>query len=375
MSMRRVVVALVALAAPARASAAQLLCPPAERGTTTLDGLTDEWTDVEGLEVGGEDTNRSFRVKCSVEGPTLYLLVDVRDNYLVRTKDARPGEDHLELHVGRAHVRIFPGDAAKLPTRLLPPAVAKGWRVASALQERGWAVELGIPLQRVGHREGAPQIPFGLAFADCDSKAQLKTEGTLSIDGQIAFAEGDAAMTGFLSTLKLKAADVFWDRPAALGRKSGARLVMAGHYLAAITDGYTYLDLPFKDRKDLKEARLIDLAGDGRQALVMRYLERGSGGAREVLAVYRVVGDQEIRRVFAAEVAKAIGPQRLDTKVTFLKRKRATDIQIDAAPPTGFTQASYREAEAGDMIPIPLPWADERRAVYQFVGDEYSRSK
>jgi hypothetical protein len=364
--------------APAPARAADLPCPPADPGTTTLDGLTDEWSDIPGVEVGGEDLNRSFTAKCTVEDHMLFLLVDVRDNYFVRTKQMKPGEDHLELMLGtHMPLKIFAGDAAKLPTKIVAGKGGKGpkgWKAIAALQERGWAVELAIPLGQIpGYRSGAPQIPLSLAFADCDSKAQLKTEETISLRGQIAFAEGASALDGLLGTLKLKRSDIFFDRPVTLGRRSGARLIMAGRYLAALTDSYTYLELPFRDRRDLKDTKLVDLAGDGREALVLRYVERGSGGSREVLAVYRVVGESEIRRSFAAEVSKAVGAQRLDTKVTYQKRKRATDIVLDAAPAVGFTQASYHEAEASDIIPILLPWADDHHAIYQFAGDEYSR--
>ena len=39
----------------------------------------------------------------------------------------------------------------------------------------------------------------------------------------------------------------------------------------------------------------------------------------------------------------------------------------------GFTAESYKESPAEDVIPILLPWGDDRKARYQFRGDEYSR--
>ena len=117
-----------------------------------------------------------------------------------------------------------------------------------------------------------------------------------------------------------KKSDIWFDKGISLGGKSGGRAVAAGRDLAFITDGYVFIELPVKARADVKDARVVDLAGDGRHAIVMRYVERGGGGARDVLAAWRVVGDSEIRRVFAAEVAKQGPGGRVDDKVAFVKR-------------------------------------------------------
>jgi hypothetical protein len=107
----------------------------------------------------------------------------------------------------------------------------------------------------------------------------------------------------------------------------------------------------------------------------MRYLERGQGGAREVLAVYRPVGDSQIGRVFACETGKSAGANHIDDKVSFVKRGRATDILVEAGAAAGFTQANYQESPAEDMAPILLPWGDDKKARYQFSGDEYRRAQ
>jgi hypothetical protein len=352
------------------ARAAELPCGPSEPGTTELDGLTSDWSDIEGLEAGGRDENRSFTVKCTVEDEQLFLLVDVRDNYFVRTPAAAPGEDHLNLRLGSKTLRLFPGDAAKLHTKVAP--ADKGLQVQTALQEHGFAVELAVPLSRIGFRNGSPQLPFEVTFADCDSKATCKTEGTVTLSGQIVFPEGASHFETYLKQQKLKPSDVFWDQPITLGH-GGGRVLLAGHQLALITNGYLFIELPFRDRKDLRDVRLIDLAGDGRQAVVMRYLERSDRGTREVLTVYRPAGDTEWRRAFAAEVQKSVGASRLENKVSFVKRGKATDIVLEPRPPIGFSQATYREEEERDLVPILLPWGPDKKAVYQFRGDEYLR--
>jgi hypothetical protein len=356
------------------ARAADLPCGPAEKGAVSVDGLGDDWSDVEGLDAGGRDANASFTVKCNVDASSLYLFVDVRDNYFVRTDKARPGEDHLQLVLGSKKLIVFPGDAAKIKEKVV--WAGKGLRSASVLQEHGWSVELSVPLAEIpGYKRGAPALPFSAAFADCDSKAALTTERTVEESGQIVFAEADAALDAFLKDRGLTRAAIWWDQPMSLGKRSGARALLAGRFLVVLSDQYLYLEAPFRDRKDVRDLRLVDLAGDGRDAIVMRYVERGGAGAREVLAVFRPVGESQIQRVFACEVAKSAGAARVEDKVAFVKRGKATDITVDAGAANGFTAETYREAPAEDMIPILLPWGDDKHARYQFAGDEYRRAQ
>jgi len=367
--MKHVISLLLCL--PSVAWAADLPCGPAEKGAVELDGLVDDWKDVDGIDAGGRDPNLSFTIKCNVDPSTLYLLVDVRDNYYVRTKAGNPGEDHVALTLGGKRMIVMPGNAAEIKDKVEPPM--KGMRVASALQQHGWAIELALPLRALpGFRPGSPSVPFSAAVADCDSKAALKTEKTIDTVGNILFAEGESSIDGFLKDRKLSKGDVFFDKPIVLGHAAGGRVMMAGRYVAAISDGYSYMELPFRDRKDLKEARVIDLAGDGRQALVLRYFERGGSGAREVLAVLRFEGER-ISRVFAAEVGKQQGASRIEDRVSFVKRGKATDILIEAGTASGFNQDNYKESPADDIVPILLPWGDDKKARFQFRGDEYFR--
>src|SRR5262249_39822608 len=122
-------------------------------------------------------------------------------------------------------------------------------------------------------------------------------------------------------------------------------------------------------------ARVVDLAGDGRGAVVLRWVERLGQGSREVLAAYRPAGDSEIRRAFAAEVARVTLAGRVDDRVVFARRGRGTAIVIDAGSAQGLSAATYHEPTSDDMIPVMLPWADDRHARYEFSGDEYRRAK
>jgi hypothetical protein len=365
----KLVVVVAALLLPATALAEVLMCGPAEPGTIQLDGLTDDWLDVQGVEAGAQSPDLSFTVKCNTEGNRLYFLIDVRDSYMVRTRQGHPGEDHVELTLGPKHLILYPGNARDIPTKVNLPSV----KATSALQEKGWAIELMVPLPALGQR-GATPIPFKLTVDDCDSKASLKTEKTLSAAGTVTFAEGDATLDAFLNDRSLKRGDIWVDKPLNTGKRTGARLVVAGKLMAVLDDGYVYLELPVQSRADIKDVKVVDLAGDGREAVLVRYLERGNGGMRELLVAYRP-GQGEIQRIFSAEVAKSVGSGgRVEDKVALVKRGRATDIVIEPGP-SSVARAAWRETPAEDAIPIMLPWEGDKRARYQFTGDEYKRSQ
>jgi hypothetical protein len=213
-------IGLCALLVAAPASAADLPCGPAEKGTVQLDGLVDDWNDVEGLDANAKDSDASFTIKCNVEdGKTMLLLVDVRDNYMVRTRPGHPGEDHLSLSFNGHPLLVYPGNARDIPTVARWGSKPAKLKAVSALQERGWAVELAIPMATIpGFRVGMP-IALDAQFADSDSKVHLKTERTVGVTGNIVFNDaggGGGQLDAFLTDRKLGKGDIWFDQNARL---------------------------------------------------------------------------------------------------------------------------------------------------------------
>jgi hypothetical protein len=46
--------------------------------------------------------------------------------------------------------------------------------------------------------------------------------------------------------------------------------------------------------------------------------------------------------------------------VSFVKKGKSTEIELVPQPAVGFSEASYGELPAEDMIPILLPWQDKK---------------
>jgi hypothetical protein len=335
----------------------------------------------EGIDVGGRDPNLSFTIHCTLEREVLRLAFNVRDDALVRTKEALADEDHLLLTVGHRQLRIYPGDGSAVSTRVTwVGAPAPGARASSSVRAEGWGVELLVPLDEVTeHREGKP-IPFKAELADCDAKARIQTERTIGTSGSIVLDEGNHAFASFLKACSLHKRDIYFDRELTLYGTETARVLLASgkdtQYLAALSEegSFVFIKMPWRAPGDLRDGRILDLAGDGRQALVFRYRERGSTlETREMLGIWRLPSESHIRRVFAAEVGRSVGSSRIENHVRFVRRGRANDLLIEAGNSKGFSAANYKGESTGEVLPILLPWSEDRRARYQFVGERYQR--
>jgi len=358
----RLTLVLALLSFPVLARAADLPCPPIEAGSVSLDGLDDEWKDAQAA--SGGDAQAGVSIRCDTEGKNLYIEIEATDQRVVRTSQARPGEDHVTLTVGKKKVTIWPASGT------LKGKVTPSMKMASASSDKGFVIELGVPLAFAGQGRSPDRIPFQLEFDDCDSAATLKTEHTAKVDGDLAFTSGPSTLDAFLQDRGLSRDVVKWQH-GARDHGHAVQLVLAGKTLAALTDGYTYIELPVADSTDVHDPQVVDLAGDGRSAVVLRYTERGDGGSREVLAAYRFDG-KALHPVFQAETGKQTSGGKLTTKVTLAKHGRGTDVVLEAQPAQGLTAATYKEEPATDVVPILLPWAD-KKATYTFSGDSYKR--
>lgn len=382
---------------------AEIPCGRVESGVVHVDGLLEDWVDVPPLLLAGKGPEGDFglALRCNFDDKSLYLAADVRDDKLVRDRRARkpprgagrslgrfPVEDGLELvfeERGRLlRLRLLPADPEHEvpalvswdPTRPGSGSGDGGSKVEAldSLQREGWAFEIRLPLDEVpGWFAGAPQLRMAVVAHDADKGRKPRELSTSPIApgrlGRVTFDVAGSQLEAFLRDLKLTEKDI---RFTEVGQGTG-RVVLAKNILAYVSDDWSYVELPVDSPADILDIRLIDLTGEGQDTTLVRYRERGEGGSsREILAVYRVTGST-LGRSFGVEVAKAQGPNRLVTKVSFVKRGAATDIVVEAQPAIGWNAATYREATAVDVAPIPLPWSKETRLHFQFRGEEYFR--
>jgi hypothetical protein len=405
--------ALCGLGAGAAAAAelTTIPCGLVDDGTIHIDGLLSDWegyspiTLKSTLPPGQSGRSLQVKVSCNFDPKNVYLLVDVDDDILMRTRAAAAEEDHLELAFGTIgksgdveridKLTIWPGVARDKLARTVRwqgkgPHVVDGegpagrqkplkgapvFEVFDSLQPRGYAIELRLPKKAIpGFREGAP-LRLAVRVVDSDGPGRDKQGYAESspVDrpqslSEVIFEDGDNSHSEIFGDLKVGRDDVYFEKTADVG--SGVGKVMAlGRFLAFVNKGYSYHELG-RSRGDVKDLQLVQIA-DGQHAVAARVMERGQGGGREVLRLYRLQSGR-FEPIFAAEVGKEQGAKRLQVKVDYVRRGKGTDIELSPLPAAGFTEASYTEMPAEDVAPILLPWQD-KKVRWTFKNGRYTR--
>jgi hypothetical protein len=393
---------LIVLLLAREAGANEIPCSPVEPGTIQFDGLLNDWKGVDGVAVDQESQivkgkenwsgadDLSFEVYCNHDDKTLYLALDVRDEYFIRTaKKGAAGDDHIIVHFTGKQLVVYPGDLRGIPGRISwgKAGKAKGVQMAEAMQKHGYSVELGIPLKSIpGYRAGVPSIPGAVWVADSDSKAKGQTETIMATaasakQGSFSFAQAKADLTAFLKDKGYSAKDIRAKINAdVVGDSRQEQVLLAGKTIGVVGDGvpgggYVFLDIGVP-AKDIYWLKVMDINGDGKGELITRYAERGRNGRRELLAVYRLDDSGKFTRPFAHEILKGQGERVITNRYVLKPRKRkgkkkaGVDFLVDKPAAKGFTAETYQESPAADCFPILLPWGETKKRAFRFDGDE-----
>ncbi|PIE19613.1 MAG: hypothetical protein CSA65_01720 [Proteobacteria bacterium] len=373
-------------------------CNPAEDGVVLLDGMLRDWRGVDGVYVRGVSRvikgrkhwnnakDASFEVLCNYSKTTLYLAVDVTDEYFARTRKLR-ADDHLELRFGRHVLEIYPSDLKKIRgvvrwRRGRRRRKARGIQMAEAKQLQGWSVEIAMPLSKVpGYRKGKEGVPLSVRFIDVDWRGKVDSV-VGSGKARLVIAQVTADLTAFLRAMKATRKQIRWRGSAdVVGDKGLEQVLLVGSRVGIVGSGlpgggYFYFGLPVKTPKDVRWVKLLDLNGDRQKEIVIRYTQRGGGGRRDLLAVYRFNSVNKFVRPFAHELTKGQGANMITTRLRFIRwrkrRRHGVEIVIDKPKAKGYTRATYKERQATDVNPIVLPWGETTKRRYRFEGDEYS---
>jgi hypothetical protein len=360
--------------------ATELVCTLVGGGLIQIDGLLDDWGNMPELTKAGADpSSAALALRCAYDTQTLYLMVNVTDDRLIRTRARTEAEDHLVFRFGSEELEVWPGSAeagAKLAWEWRSkrgPKVA----VADSLQKRGWSVEIALPLARTpGHTKGAPAVPIAVELHDADMMTERRIQSVVATgEVRLSFEEAAASLKQLLGELHLGRADLTLDTLAEMDGEPGLeRVVAGGRYVGVVGTGWIYLELPVASPRDVLSVAVADLGGGGKSSLVVRTVERGNGGAREVLSIWDLHGGG-FQRTFAHEIAKQLGGARLTNVWELVPRgkgKRGLDLVIRPGDTGGFTEATWRETPASDMMPILLPWGPKKQELWHFAGDEVS---
>lgn len=145
--------------------------------------------------------------------------------------------------------------------------------------------------------------------------------------------------------------------------------------------GYSFTTLPFASGSDVKSVGLRDVTGDKKAELVVRGILKVKGPKneaveREIELVYRVTADS-VKRVFGAEVGRAIGSKKIIGSITYDASKDKSAVTLAAGKAVGFTKADYPfnqdTSAVGGLEPLILPWSDIKSLKYKWTGGGFEK--
>jgi hypothetical protein len=385
---RRVILTIVPLAVLAGAAHADSrhACEAVDADTIAVDGILDDWQGIDKLRIGGTDRDASLDVRCAMEGASIALSFDVRDEHVVRSAVAvGPGDDLLEVTLAGSVLTIAPGLGSIPPQVKLDGKPAPKWiAVESGSQKAGWSVELVLPIAKLrGVKAGASELDAKVSYRDGDvmhGKAPERTVGdaiVFELGGGGDSAPAPTAkdtMTAFLHATGLGAHDVTLDATADVDPsvRGAEHVVAGGRVIGILGEKFTFVQLPAdRDTDVIAKPKLADLRGDGTRVIVAVVREQGGGGTRDLLLGFGARNGQ-LAQMFAIEVRRERGAQKLESEWSIKpgQGKKRPQIVVKALPAVGWDADSYDEGPSGDAEPIALPWDDDRwGAAYTLDGD------
>ena len=373
------------------ADAKGAICDRVPADEFSIDGLTDDWPDFEPVTYGsGRDAK--LQIKCAYDDDNLYMLLNVADERLMRTKKANAKkEDRLQFVLGVGSSKplrftVLPG-SLRAPRKIL--SLPGGAVVEDSLQDDGFSVEVSVPLKKF--KNWSPSVPYlqgSVRYHDSDSPSG-KAEAVVGLKGRIHFGDAVETYRAFMRTTGLSNRDVKLDKLVDADPGLGPeRVIIGGKVMGLVGASFNYMTLPIADAKDLLRCKIVDFDKSGRHAVITELRQYGNGGSRDIVVVWYAQGDGSFKQALTFETRKEMAGNFMSNTWSLEprgkyreaaatgKRKRkpkykpqpGRDIVVRVGEASGFDASNYRESPAPDAKSILLPWGEQQSAVHFFEG-------
>jgi hypothetical protein len=372
-----------------QAGAKPLFCEPMAGEKIRVDGDLREWsakmTDltetVKGSASGGEP---KAGVTLGYDDTTLYVVLRVTDNKLVRTAAAGEAEDHATLYLsfpkGNSYeVDFFPGAPGKSAgvVKMKGQKVA-GAKIVEAPSDKGYTLEATLPWTTFSE---ADRLRVGLRAAvrltDSDAAGSVKAVvATAAGQSGRALPPLLLSVEQGLDTLLVKDKGLS-SNPAreVYGNVSGdallERVAVFGPYLTIVGPAFRggkefyFGELGVEDASMVTRLELVDFDGDGRSEIVMQKRFGAKDRYREILQIMKIGRDDTPFQAFAHEVGIKTPDGHVANKVSI----RGGSIEIAQGDADGFDPGTYSEVMPSDMGAALLPWESVKSRSFKWQGD------
>jgi hypothetical protein len=389
-SMLRYVTALTlaAISAPAAAGGRQIAAEPVDDVKIRIDGDLREWPNKMndlGETLEGKPSAGDPRVAATVayDENSLYVVLKVFDQKIVRTSAAGNNEDHATLFLnfpkGQTYaVELYPGQPGKVAGVIkVKGASVNGSKIVEAPTDKGLSVEAQIPWTAFPE---AARTRVGLratiTYADADAAGSVKAViGTsqarsgkampaLLLANEQGLEESIIRAKGLpLSPAREAFANVSGDSMVERVAVWGGNLVIIGPHFRGGKEFY-FADLGVSDAAQVGRLELVDFDGDGHDEIVVQKKVGSSDKYREVLTVLKVGRDDQPFLAFAHEVGIKTSDGEIKNRVKLSK----SGIEIAQGEAEGFDPGSFSEVQPGDMGATLLPWESIGSRTFAWKG-------
>jgi len=383
--------ALALVSTSALAGGRTISAEPVDDVKIRIDGDLREWpnkmTDLsETLE--GKPSGGDPRVAATIayDENSLYVVLKIFDQKIVRTSAAGQNEDHATLFLnfpkGQTYaVELYPGQPGKVAGAItVKGASVNGAKIVEAPTDKGLSVEAQIPWTAFPE---AARTRVGLratiTYADADASGSVK-----AIIGTSQARSGKAMPPLLLANEQGLQESIIQAKglPPAPAREAfgnvagdsmvervavwGGNLVIIGPHFRGGKEFY-FADLGVSDAGQVERLELIDFDADGRDEVVVQKKVGGSDKYRQVLTVIKVGRDDQPFLAFAHEVGIKTSDGEIKNKVKLSK----TGIEIGQGDADGFEPGSFSEVQPGDMGATLLPWESVGTRTFTWKGKSF----
>ncbi len=383
--------ALALVSTSAIAGGRTLSAEPVDDVKIRIDGDLREWsnkmTDL-GETLEGKPSGGYPRVAATVayDENSLYVVLKIFDQKIVRTSAAGANEDHATLFLnfpkGQTYaVELYPG----LPGKVAGVIKVKGAplsqsKIVEAPTDKGLSVEAQIPWTafpeaartRVGLRA---TITYTDADASGSVKAVIGTSQVRAGKGMppLLLANEQGLEESIIRAKGLPASpardaygNVSGDSMVERVAVWGGNLVIIGPHFRGGKE-YYFADLGISSADQVDRLELLDFDGDGHDEIVVQKKVGGSDKYREVLTVLKVGRDDQPFLAFAHEV----GIKTADGAITNKVKLSKAGIEISQGEAEGFEPGSFNEVQPGDMGATLLPWESVGSRTFAWKGKSF----
>jgi hypothetical protein len=381
-----------ALPALAGGGGAMIVPEPMEGEKVRIDGDLREWpnkmTEL-GTTLSGSGTRAA--VTLGYDETSLYVVLKLSDQRIVRTPAASETEDHASLLLafprGRDfntyEVQLFPGNPGKTAGVVkLKGSAVSGAKIVEAPSKGGLAVEAQIPWSAF---PDAAKVRVGLraavTYTDADSPGSVSSivstasgrsgralpplllESEEGLESQLLKPKG--LVSASREAYGNVAGDAMFERVAVFGDS----LAIVGPHFRGGKEFY-FADLGVKDASMVTRLELVDFDGDGHDEIVIQKRVGAPDKYREIVTVTKVGTDDTPFQAFAQEVGIKTADGKIENHVSF----KNGAIEVSQGEAEGFDPATYAEVTPSDMGSALLPWESVGSRTFKWQGKGFQQT-